>query len=134
MAETLAAAALGPQAMGLPDEHGIAPSLPPEDMPSPQTPVMSDDEVLRAVRAYKDEADQARQSRMKLNERNWLAYYGQQDFSGKLPGQSREVIPKVSESVEALAAFVKRGLTEYGNWFSVKVPNSSPIPAAVIQK
>ena len=33
-----------------------------------------------------------------------------------------------------MAAFVKRGLTEYGNWFSVKVPNSSPIPAAVIQR
>lgn len=135
MAETLAAAALGPQARGLPPPADLPPERRTHDLEQePEAPVMSDDDVLRAVRAYKTEADDARRSRLALNERNWMAYYGQQDFSGKLPGQSREVIPKVSESVEALAAFVKRGLTEYGNWFSVKVPHRSPIPAAVIQK
>ena len=92
MAETLAMAALGQGDMPL-EEMAYEEPLPTEE--PTEVPGMSDDEVLRAVQAYKQEADDARRSRLALNERNWLAYYGQQDFSGKLPGQSREVIPKV---------------------------------------
>gem|GEM_PF-2025344 len=128
MAETLGMAALG--------EAGWA-SLPEGDEAEPMPegePTLTDAHVLRAVRAYKDEARQARESRLTQNERNWAAYYGEAHDTDKLPGQAREVVPKVSEAVEALAAFVKRSLTEFGNWFSVNVPNNSPLPATVVQK
>jgi hypothetical protein len=132
MAETLAMAAMG----------GADPTMVPADVydepmleePEPEEPFLTDEQVLRAVRAYKEEARQARETRMRTNERNWAAYYGQSTDTHKLPGQAREVVPKVSESVESFAAFVKRALTEFGNWFSVTVPQASPIPATVVQK
>ena len=129
MAETLAMAAMGGAGLD------AAPEMPlDEDLPLEEEPLLTDAQVLRAVRAYKDEARAARETRMRRTEQNWLAYYGESDYSSKLPGQSRQVVPKVSESVEALAAFVKRSLTDFQSWFSVQVPDVSPIPATIVQK
>lgn len=129
MAETLAMAAMGDPGLA------VMPAMPmDEDLPLEEEPILTDEQVLRAVRSYKEEARAARETRMRRNETNWLAYYGESDYSSKLPGQSRQVVPKVSESVEALAAFVKRSLTDYQSWFSVKVPTASPIPETVVQK
>jgi hypothetical protein len=132
VAETLAMAAMGaPDPAMLPAEVYDEPML---EEQGAEEPVLTDEQVLRAVRAYKEEARQARETRMRTNERNWSAYYGESTDTHKLPGQAREVVPKVSESVEALASVVKRALTEFGNWFSVTVPQASPIPATVVQK
>jgi hypothetical protein len=134
MAETLAMAAMGgPDPTLAPADIDDEPML-GEDLPLEDEPLLTDEQVLRAVRSYKEEARQARETRMRTNERNWAAYYGDSTDTHKLPGQAREVVPKVSESVEALAAFVKRSLTDFQAWFSVTVPTASPIPATVVQK
>jgi len=134
MAETLAMAAMGGADPALVTaDIDDAPML-DEEMPLEEEPVLTDEQVLRAVRAYKEEARAARETRMARNQANWAAYYGESTDTHKLPGQAREVVPKVSESVESFAAFVKRALTEFGNWFSVTVPQASPLPATVVQK
>lgn len=77
--------------------------------------------VIQAVRAMKDEADWARRSRLRQNERNRDVYLGRQDWGHKFEGQSREFLPKVAVSVEQMTAFVKRALVQFGDWFSMEV-------------
>lgn len=80
--------------------------------------------VIQSVREFKKEAMEARQKRDKLNERNEAAYFAVQDWSHKMEGQSSEFLPETSTTVEQMAAFIKNGLTSFGNWFSIKAPNS----------
>lgn len=84
--------------------------------------------IVKIVNAYKRESSQARKSRMQKNFRNVEAYMGQQDFSGKLPGQSTEFIPKVSNATEQFSAFIERGIVQFGDWFSVEFgKNDAPL-------
>lgn len=83
--------------------------------------------VLKIVNEYRREAEEARRTRIFLNKRNWEMYYGRQDWSHKQEGQSTEVLPKVGNAVEQFSAFTKKALTQFGDWFSVDVPNASPI-------
>ena len=46
-------------------------------------------------------------------------YLGVQDWSHKQKGQSTEFLPKVPVAVEQFAAFIKRALTQFGDWFTV---------------
>lgn len=89
----------------------------------------ADNNVLKVVNAYRTEAEEARRSRIILNQRNWEMYYGRQDWSHKMEGQSSEVLPKVSGAVEQFSAFVKKAMTQFGDWFAVDVPKASPITA-----
>ena len=77
--------------------------------------------VVRAVRQYKTESEDARRSRVVTADRNWDAYLGKQDWSHKQEGQSTEFLPKVPVSVEQLAALVKRGMVQFGNYYSIDV-------------
>jgi hypothetical protein len=96
--------------------------------PNPN-PSSSSAAVIQAVRQYRGEADKARRSRLVQNRANMQAYMGQQDFSGKQKGQSREFIPKTSTSVEQFAAFVKRALTQVGNdWYQTQLGKDSKSP------
>jgi hypothetical protein len=79
--------------------------------------------VIRAVNEYRTQAEEARAGRMIANRRNRDMYLGRQDFSSKIEGQSRNVLPKVSTAVEQMCAFVKKGLVTFGDWFSVTVDN-----------
>lgn len=85
--------------------------------------------VVRAVNEYRIEAESARRDRIAQNKLNWATYYGNNDFSEKQEGQSAESLPKVAEAVEQFSAFVKRALTQFGDWFSVDLPKKSPITA-----
>lgn len=80
--------------------------------------------VIRAVREARDSADQARDTRLWKNYQNRDLYLGRQDWSHKQPGQSTEFLPKVGTSVEQMAALVRKGLLQFGNWFSVEVDNN----------
>ena len=85
---------------------------------------VSDDEsltVIQAVHRSYVEADDAKKGRMSQNRRNRDVYLGRQDWSYKQDGQSREFLPKVSSTVEQTCAFVKRGLINFGDWFSVDI-------------
>jgi len=100
-------------------------------LPAPTDPVQQDDllprEVVRIVNEYVREAEEARTERMALNRRNREMYLGIQDFSHKIEGQSTESIPKLAEAAEQFAAFVKRGLTSLGDWFTVELPDGLPL-------
>ena len=90
-----------------------------------KSPSPSETEVLRAVRAYRQESEEARRTRMKKNRLNWDMYFGNQDWSNKQKGQSTEFLPKVSGAAEQMAAFVKRALVQFGDWFSMDLPQGS---------
>lgn len=76
--------------------------------------------VIQAIRECRTEADDARISRISQNKRNRDIYLGRQDWSGKVQGQSTEFLPKVPVSVEQMAAFVRRGLIQFGDWYSIE--------------
>jgi hypothetical protein len=77
--------------------------------------------VLTALRAYKAEAQKAREPRLKQTRRNWDVFLGQQDWSHKQAGQSRELLPKVAMAKEQIGAFIERGLTDFGDWFALEL-------------
>lgn len=82
----------------------------------PVDPALS---VIQAIRQYRDESEQARRTRIHNADRNWDAFLGRQDFSHKQEGQSTEFLPKVPVSVEQIAAMIKRGLVQFGHYFSI---------------
>lgn len=90
--------------------------------------------VIRVVNEYRLEAEAARRDRIAQNKQNWNTYFGKQDFGEKSEGQSEEVLPKVAEAVEQFSAFVKRALTQFGDWFSGDVPATSPVSAEQARK
>jgi hypothetical protein len=98
------------------------------DDASPQTPSepepLDDDDVVRIVKECYEESKQARWTRDQRNQVNYDAYHCRQDTSGKIVGQSAEFVPKVAEALEQFAAYIKRGMVSFGNYFSVKLePN-----------
>jgi hypothetical protein len=90
--------------------------------------------VLTAIREFKREAEMARRTRMKKNERNRRAFLEEQDWSHKIKGQSREFLPKTSMATEQFANFTKRALVAFGDWFQVDVPPNGPLSAEQIRR
>jgi hypothetical protein len=84
--------------------------------------------VIRYIRACRKEAEGARQSRLRRNQWNLDAYHGRQDWSHKAPGQSQEFLPKISEAVEQFVAFIKRAMTDFGDWGSLDYPQGALPP------
>lgn len=77
--------------------------------------------VITYINCCIDESEQARNLRIAQMDRNWQTYLGNQDFSHKQPGQSREFLPKVPVATEKLSAIVKRGLVQFGDFFTVSL-------------
>lgn len=77
--------------------------------------------VISAINQYRNESDQSRRRVLVRGDRNWQTYLGRQDFSHKQEGQSAEFLPKVPVSVEQLAALIKRGMVQFGDYFSVDI-------------
>lgn len=77
--------------------------------------------VIKTLRAYKKEAHQARITRLAKNRLNRQVFMGEQDYSEKRPGQSTEFIPKLGIAAEQLTNFVKKALTNFGNYFDVEM-------------
>lgn len=101
---------------------------------TPEARAREDAQLLKLYLEYRTEAEEARKTRILRNRLNWEAYYGRQDWTHKQDGQSREFLPKTSEAVEQLAAFTKRALTQFGDWFDVKVPANSPLSATEVRR
>lgn len=93
---------------------------------------IDDDAVIRIYNACLEEARDARDDRMENNRHNREMFFGLQDFSNKAEGQSTEVLPKTAGAVERLAAFIKTGLTAFGDWFAVEMPAGSPVSPSVV--
>ncbi len=79
------------------------------------------DPVVSTIRDYREAARMARERRMSLNARNRDALMGRQDWSHKQAGQSTEFLPKLANAAEQMGAFIKRGLTQFGHWYSVEL-------------
>ncbi len=84
----------------------------------------ADRKVINAVLAFKKEAHKAKEKRIRKNNRNRQAYENLQDWSDKMEGQSTEFLPKTAETVDQFAAFIKRALVQFGDWFSVEAAKS----------
>lgn len=87
----------------------------------------TEQELVQIVNSYYQESENFFRSRRMRNLRNREAYDGEQDWSHKIPGQSTEFIPKTSQTVEQMVAFLKRGLTQFGDWFSIELGKGAPI-------
>lgn len=77
--------------------------------------------VIDAINEFRNKSEEAKRDRLDKNRRNRDVFLGRQDFSHKLPGQSREFLPKVPNSVEQMCSFIKKSLVQSGDWFSVGV-------------
>lgn len=77
--------------------------------------------VISAIQRLRQESEDARRQRVTQGDRNWDTYLGRQDFSHKQDGQSREFLPKVPVSVEQLSALIKRGMIQFGDYFSIEI-------------
>ncbi len=100
---------------------------------APKTPERTQEsrdlELIHIVQAYRKEAENSpyRKERMELNRRNWDAFMNRQDFSGKVEGMSAEFLPETSNTIEQFAAFMKKGLIQFGDWFEIDLGKNSPI-------
>jgi hypothetical protein len=94
--------------------------------PGADVPVTPEEDlyVIEAIRRFRVESEDAKTDRLRKSRQNRDVYFGRQDFSHKQDGQSAEFLPKVSTSVEQMCAFVKRGLVQFGDWFSVTLDKS----------
>lgn len=84
--------------------------------------------VMKAIRESKREAVLARKSRLARNRENRRAYLGYQDFSHKQKGQSKEFLPQTPVAVEQLVGFIKRGLTQFGAYYTIDLARDSQSP------
>ena len=97
-----------------------APSEPGGDQPVVETDPLSLT-VIQEVLRCRNEAEDAKWSRLRKTYKNREAYFGRQNWGGKQDGQSTEFLPKTSLAVEQMCNFVKRGLIKFGEWYSVEV-------------
>jgi hypothetical protein len=81
------------------------------------------DSLVELTKSYRQEAEVAKQNRMRLDRVNFDCYHLRQDFSHKQAKQSREFIPKQAMAIEQIVTFIQQGIADVGDWFSV---DSSP--------
>lgn len=109
-------------------------------MPSNPVAATSDEDrsldlqIVKIVLENLNESQEFKRPRIAANRVNREAYNNKQDWTHKVEGQSREFIPKTAETVEQFAAFLHRGLTQYGDWFSVDVADHCPLRPSVIRR
>lgn len=99
----------------------------PDEPVDEALPELTQADFVKIIEECKREAADARRGRDELTKRNWDAYLGEQDWSEKTDSQSAEFLPKVPMAVEQIAAFVRRGLVAFGDWFKVEVQPSARI-------
>lgn len=98
----------------------------PHKRPEHEKEELSTSTILKIIHGYREEAHEARKTRLQKNKKNQMAYMDEQDFSHKQPGQSAEFLPKVSVSAEQFSAFIKRSLVQFGQWYDIKLNGDLP--------
>lgn len=86
-----------------------------------EKPEITDAATVQWIMNCRREAYDARRTRMRLNNINRDCYMGIQDWRYKQKGQSLEFLPKVTVAAEQFAAFIKKSLIQFGDWFSVEL-------------
>ena len=106
-----------------PDQNAAMAELVDPD-PLPQ---VDDAILLQAMQMAYERAKTARETRRKLNRRNWDAYHGKFDFlAKKRAGQSTIVIPSLETSMEQVCAQLTQQLVGFSHWFSAKYEGVEP--------
>lgn len=95
------------------------------NVPATVGTLSEDDEVIRAIQVYRNESEDARWERLERNRKNRDVFLGRQDWSHKQEGQSAEFIPKVGIAIEQMTAFIRRGMIQFGDWFSVELDETA---------
>lgn len=91
-------------------------------------------DIVQQTLDYWKEASDERKEREQLSKLNRDAYDNKQDWSHKIEGMSHEFLPETFQTVEQFSAFIKKGLVQFGNWFSVDVGKSSELRPHTIQQ
>jgi len=94
------------------------------DEPLPQ---IDDAILLQIMQRDHERSKTARETRARLNRRNWDALHGKFDFlAKKRPGQSQIVIPSLETSLEQVCAELTEQLVGFSNWFTASYEGDAP--------
>lgn len=92
-------------------------------------PLPKIDEVilLQIMQRDYERSRSARETRRRLNRRNWDALHGKFDFlQKKRPGQSQIVIPSLETSLEQVCAQLTEQLVGFSRWFTAEYEGDLP--------
>lgn len=87
---------------------------------------LTDEYVLKYVLACRDESEQAKQDRMRLNDANYDAFHLRHDFSHKQEGQSREILAKVRNATEQITSMFQQSLADLDDWWNISTLEGAP--------
>ncbi len=87
--------------------------------------LLDEEYCRRYVMALKDEAKQAKQSRMDLNRDNYAMYQLEHSFDHKIKGQSREVLSKTRNATESSKSFFQQALADLDDWFRISARDNT---------
>lgn len=106
--------------LGVPDPEGD-----PRMQPGAQG-IDNEQDILRILSSYKDEAKRARKEgpngRDSVWEANWDLYWGRMDYSDKADWQSQEVMPEAPQFVDRWASAMREALNQPGEFFTIHDP------------
>lgn len=88
---------------------------------------MTDKQVVQWVDECYQESRKSKRWRLDKNRANREAFLGQQDWSSKIPGQSKEFLPKTGVAATQFSAFLKRGLVQMGDWYELVMSAGAPL-------
>src|SRR5215475_6331512 len=111
-----------------PPEAAQAPQPPPTQLRDPEPlPTLEDSVLLQIMQQTYEKSKSARETRARLNRRNWDALHGKFDFlAKKRPGQSQIVIPSLETSLEQVCAELTEQLVGFNNWFTASYEGDTP--------
>src|SRR5215468_9483828 len=121
-------APLSPDAQKLLAPSDVSPtaleSLVQDEEPLPE---IEDSILLQIMQQCYERSRTARETRKRLNRRNWDALHGKFDFlAKKRPGQSTIVIPSLETSLEQVCAQLTEQLVGFKHWFTASYEGDVP--------
>src|SRR5262244_242799 len=90
-------------------------------------PQIDESKLLQIMQQCHERSRSARETRKRLNRRNWDAVHGKFDFlAKKRPGQSMIVIPSLETSLEQVCAQLTEQLVGFKHWFTASYEGDQP--------
>ncbi len=78
-----------------------------------------EDYAKRFIIACRNEAKDAKFTRMQLNKDNFSMFQMEHDFSHKQKGQSTEILSKTRNAVEQIKSFFQQALADLNDWYRI---------------
>lgn len=88
---------------------------------------MDEDDLNKILDEYYEQAKENRIERDARTQENLQVYLGKQDWSEKIEGMSTDFYPKLFTAVNQIAALIKKGLLQVGNWFEADLRKAQVI-------